>query len=766
MIRKFEAYICRVGRELNPEFLLLAISLLFFILPFAWYGPGEIDIAGDGGRIYFLDPINSFISLFHRKDLSGLYDYAHLGNIPLLALAKFLLGNSTTRLIILDHAIRLSLGFSVAYLFILEFLAFWIPKDKYLKYSALVGAFLYINLTSKYGWQHAFASQNQVFLNPLILFLLLRYFTFGNVVYSASLLILSLVYAPNFGFASSPQLFAFYPLTLIFLGLLLFRRVSIHILCNRLLFILISFIGLHSFHLIPLVASFVGPSSGISASITDPGVIVNRGVAYFDANSASIGKISTNIFHPYLSGYLGIGLIFVPLVIIYGLRNNKSVYVTIVGLFYLISLFLVSANITEIGHNFYRAMYYIPGFMMFRSFNEKWHFIYSFFSALAFSVGYSTFIRVSRRKLLVILSTIIFICSMIMVNKSFFMGRILHDYHYQSESVPATFRISPDLLETIAYVKSIKDEGRIVLFPLTFPNYQIVYGIDEGAYVGISLFSAITGRKDYAGFWTFGSLEGELLEILKSGSPSQLIHFFKSLGIKYIYHNNDPRIMKNFPGYPYIYPGELSNDKEFRRKISNKDDYNRLLNELPLVKIFEKGFFSIYQISDAELYPSLYIPKTIQNGWRKQTDSSNEPTVTLSKNTCEEISDLIPCEISLSNFDSYHFEFKKRKAGEYAFTIAGKHFDTIIPIVLQEDYHPSWSLDFKDPRITVLRHLKNNESSNLWIISIPNEISEQQISGSIKYGLRKWFEIGMWLSLFTGILLIVFIYIQINRKCK
>ena len=76
--------------------LVLFISLLLFIIPFFWFKPGEMDLGGDGNRLYFYDPLNFLKNVvFYSIDSEGKGNveqrHAYLIYVAYLTVSSFLL---------------------------------------------------------------------------------------------------------------------------------------------------------------------------------------------------------------------------------------------------------------------------------------------------------------------------------------------------------------------------------------------------------------------------------------------------------------------------------------------------------------------------------------------------------------------------------------------------------------------------------------------------------------------------------------------------
>src|SRR5258708_3035237 len=89
-------------------------------------------------------------------------------------------------------------------------------------------------------------------------------------------------------------------------------------------------------------------------------------------------------------------------------RRVKKDYLLIL-VFFIISLYLLSAKISNLGILVYQDLFYIPGFSMFRNFIGQWLFIFAFMYALLFGQAVSLILKersVSFIKIFTIISVL------------------------------------------------------------------------------------------------------------------------------------------------------------------------------------------------------------------------------------------------------------------------------------------------------------------------------------------------------------------------
>jgi hypothetical protein len=560
-----------------------------------------VDLGGDGGRLYFIDPLFSARHLILQENLFGVRQQSLVPYEYVLYLVKLIVG-SPTYLIAVSNGLNLSLAFLFSFLIIRELISVTESRSKRFRYiAALTGGIIYVSFISNTGWSQALYTQNQIFLNPLIFYLLLRFCVTSSMTYGLAMLGVSLIFSENFGFSAMPQLMSFFPLALVFLYMFSHFITHVAFPWKKLLYIALMFIGLHAFHIFPLVASLLNKTS-IYGYVFNSTSIESSGVHYFDANHIALGKVSWQLFTPSNWGGQNVLALLVPIITILGFLLRRSKLVLLTGVFYAITLFLDTANITQIGVRFYRSLFYIPGFLMFRSFNDRWYYVYAFFYMLLFSFSFYALIK--RWKIgLAVLSSVIIICLVTYRILPFLQGKALYEPLYQTENVTPVLRLDPDLMDAIEFTKNLPHDGKVLTVPLTFPYYQIAYGKEGGAYRGISIVANLAGHDDYAGFWAFGQYEKPVFNALERREIATFLSLLKRLEVKYVFRNSDPRIMDDFPGYPYVYPGMTYSSKDRLPIILNQKAYDTLIAGLPVKKIYEKGFYSIYEFTGSPSYP-------------------------------------------------------------------------------------------------------------------------------------------------------------------
>jgi len=357
---------------MNFHRIALCIAAIFFFIPFFWLKPGYVDLGGDAGRLYFFEPFSIARNLYQQQLSAGFGSniYAMLPYILVLSVLKQII-SSPTYLISLEHGVQLSFCFFFVYLLVRQFVSV-LEKEKNIlaDWVGIVSGIVYVGFITKTGWVTSLEIHNQVFLNPLMFYLFLKFSLTSRFRYAFFILLTTIAQSQNFGFSSSPQLFSFYPFALMFLYIYLrfFAKKSIQ--WRNIAGLAVLFLMIHAYHLLPIVAAIFDNGGELSAYFFSETVRDQAGLRYFDHNRQAMGKLSWELFQPARWNTGSMLILLIPFVSFLGFLKARSMLLSLIGFFFAVTFFLVSANITLIGVKLYRKLFSIPGFMMFRSFDE------------------------------------------------------------------------------------------------------------------------------------------------------------------------------------------------------------------------------------------------------------------------------------------------------------------------------------------------------------------------------------------------------------
>lgn len=589
----------------NKNILFGTITIILFFIPFFWFNPGETDIGGDSTRLYFYDPI----SYLKAQTLYGVIPsgiggenvgYYAIPYVVLLWIVKSVV-QSPTILINIFQGISLSVAFlSIA--FIVKDLLNFSGKGKSTHIeliASISGIFYILTPTLVLGWDKEILTHNQIFLNPLMFFLLFRFITRNSIRYLLGALLTSFIFAPNFAFVAAPPFFAFYPLAIIFI-LIYTKFILKKLIPVKLILLgLLLFVLLHLFHLGPHISSLFIGGSQINANVFSEESKFSRGLSYFMGVAPSV-KVSyslLNLAQLYELKPIDYSFIIFPLIILLGFLWNRKKQYLLTAIFFSITFFFVTANITNIGFNIYKSLFDLPGFSMFRNYFGQWVFVYTFFYTLLFGQALQMLFQKLHIKYVIGITSVIL--SILIINSwPFLNGDLLNKKHHQS-NVKITSQLDPEYEKVLAYIKNLQVDGKFISFPLPDAGYQILTGKNGGAYQGPSTISYLTGKNDFTGYDGLIPFNETFLTLVKNNDIEGINRLFSILNVRYIFYNSDPSIYDNtFPQYPYTYV----------RKIMPKDQraYKSFLSTLPIRKI--KSFGDKYHIYEVNNFlPHLYI---------------------------------------------------------------------------------------------------------------------------------------------------------------
>jgi hypothetical protein len=594
------------------KILVYITSFVLFFVPFFWFQPGEMDLGGDNSRLYFYDAAEYIKNhTFYGISPSNLgyenISYFGLSFIALLALLqKFI--TSPTLLISTFHGLSLSLGFLGCYISLKEILS----NYKGVKGSACdiaaiaAGLFYTLSQVNIQGWDKIILTHDQFFLNPICFYLLLKYVITKKIAYLLAVLLLTFIFSHNFGYASAPPFFAFYPLSVLYILIYAKYIKRTQIPVKGLLMGLCLFLLLQAFHIAPQLYNLLSADSGTYNALFSSEAKFDRGLGYFSGIAESV-RVSKSIFAlPQLmeTQPLQLGFLILPFIVIAGFYyNKKNKLYLLTGVFFLMLLFFVSANITALGLSLYKSLFSIPGFAMFRNFYGQWAYAFQFFYALMLGQALVILLASHKQNKGIMLLPIFFILYLIIVAMPFIDGSLVNKVLWQSRNVKLAMTMDSQLQEAISFTRKLP-EGKVLTLPISDVGYQMVAGQNGGVYQGPSLVAYLAGKKDFSGLNEFGPFSGLIQKYIAEKNYNGLRNILVLLDIKYIFYNSDVRIYdEQFPDFPY---------SDVRRKLGfpyTQNDYKAFLSLFGAKEIFHIGPYYVYKISDADY--SVYSPTRV-----------------------------------------------------------------------------------------------------------------------------------------------------------
>lgn len=590
----------------KQKLLLLAVAVILFLIPFFWFKPGEMDLGGDSSRLYFYNPISyvSSAGLYLVSPSSYGDEYLGIVGLPFfcfLIILKSII-SSPTNIISISYGINLSLGFLFCSLIIREL----IGDKKNSLYASIIGGLLYVFSPALIdAWTHVIITYNQIFLNPLIFYLLLKYFKSQNIRYIFVVLLLTLIFSPNFSSAAAPSIFSFYPLSIFFLTLYTKLILKKSIAIKHLVFGFFLFLGLQTFQLIPQLGEIFSKGSSINSTIFSQQGKFDRGLSYFSAIAPSI-KASINLFVlPQMKTLDLFSNVFfaLPFIIIVSLFFTKNKTILLSTFFFLIAFFFVTANVTDLGLSTYKSLFSVPGFSMFRNFNGQWIYTYMFFYSILF--GQSLCVLLDNLKKFSASMLIFFLAFILIIDAlPLIKGDVTKGILGQSNNVKAFIKMDPDYEKALSFIHSLPEDARILTLPLSDPSYQVIAGENGGAYMGPSTIAYLAGKKDFTGYDEFQDYKGLLVKSIQDDQLETFKQILGFLNIRYIFYNSDSNAFDKFPDFPF------QTVHLFLPK--NQNSYKKLVKKLNLkeIKNINNKFF-VYELPGNYFIPQIFTTKNL-----------------------------------------------------------------------------------------------------------------------------------------------------------
>ncbi len=772
---------------LKNKYWVILITCILFIIPFFWLHPNEVDLGGDSTRLYFYDPLNFLInnSLYLNETItltsrSFWPEFYTLPYVLMLLLIKSIVPSSYF-LVSLFNGIKVSISFLSVYLIIRMIIqnSYREKREVLLQLPAILGGLLYTTAPIVIGnYTKALITHDQIFLNPLCFYFLLSYFVKDKFRYLLVFLFITLLFAPNFSWAGAPPFFAFYPLTLVFLLLYVIFILKKPIIYRHLFIACILFFALHAFHFFPEAYSLLAPDSYVNQRVFSQNMILDD-LNYF-GGVLPLSKLSLNIllYAPYKQFVLlsGIPAFFLLLGLCFNRNRDRTLF--LVGIFFLITLYLVTANITHAGVKLYEQFFYIPGFSMFRNFIGQWAFVNSFFYVLLFGLAlYFLYRKIKNAKILLSV-TIVITLSLILSSWTFLTGGIVNSNLDQSK-VKIPMVMDPKFEQTINYIRSLTNEGAIVSFPFTDCCYTIIHGINNGAYVGSLPIRTLTGKLEYDGYQMISPFDEIFFKLVNDKNYEGIKKLLGLLNIKYIYYNDDPKVYDTeyFPSFPYgsskaVFPKSQKSYKVFIKNIAGN-------------QIYHNGTYHIYQTERKFFHPLFYTAEDLKTYIASQTAmyiqtepfydfSAKKNDVFIDQSDCSQILEKSLCskkenqlnpapQVQVEEVNPTVYRIHIHNAKRDYMLVFSKSFDTQWKISLSENN--LWQ-DLVSPNYLKLSHFMVNGYANAWYIQQKDIGNNSDYMLTIQLNDQKIFYIGLFISLLTLFIFIIYyiyLYIKNNR---
>lgn len=603
--------------------IILLISVLFLaIIPFFWLKLGQMDLGGDSSRLYFYDPLH-YLSSFPLYAItpngfgSEATGYYLIPYIFLLYIIKKLFV-SPYLLITFFNSFSLIVAFLTIYGIVVTLLKNSIDNirnDNGIHFAGILAGLFYTfsPVLTFIGWDNALFNHNQFFLNPLLFYLLLKYLYTKNIRYGLSILLVTFLFAPNF--SPSPYLFSFiiFAIAYLFIYTVIISKIRFNV--KQLIVLSLLFIVIHLFHLYPLFANVFLQGSALNESTFSNWGKFDRGLSYFSIITKDT-KLSNNLAGIVQGDTKGIVFDFLwvlfPILITIGLVLRKKAQEAdrnflFVIFFFLLTLFFATANITNIGLEFYKLLFNIPGFSMFRNYYGQFSHVFVFFYTLVF--GYSFFYIFSsltkhkKTVFLVSLSGLIIVSALPFINGK----RVTSGANKgTTKEIPFQIKMDPVYEDFLEYVRKNNLDGKYLSLPMDDFGYEILGGRDGGVYRGPPAIAYLAGKKEYSGAIGLGLFSDIFLNAVRQGDYNSIKTILSILNIRYIFYNSDsyiyPDYSENYTGWPF------AQTKSYMPQ--DQDLYQKFIDNLPVKKKMDFGKkYHLYELEVNNFVPLIYIAK-------------------------------------------------------------------------------------------------------------------------------------------------------------
>lgn len=733
--------------------LVWILALILFLIPFAWFRPGEMDLGGDSSRLYFYDP-SAFLQQVSRYFIApgstggvepNFYYWPYVG---LMALLKSV-GATPWFLISLVNGVKLAGAFLGIYLVVKKMLLQELKKGSSTIHAiALVcGLFYAFSLPIIGNWSKALTSHNQVVLNPIMFYLLLCYLTTQSWRYVGLLLLVSFIFAPSFAITSAPPFFAFYPLAMLFALVVVGMIWKKPIPWKGLVLGAVLFFGLHAFHLLPQLVSLWDPGSFAHTRVFDKASILHEGVRYF-LGVLPLASVSTNILLPSIVAPMGFLSWIVPFITILGFllhSRKQSIAMHITALFFLVTLYLLSAKIGIVGVSLYKWLFYVPGFSMFRNFIGQWPMVFTFFYAVLLGYALFSLSRVVSRKVTLIILAALSVAFLI-GGWPLWGGSLADPIHSGSQGVRVSMRMDPKYEEFLTVIRGLPDDGKLLTVPLTDAFYQVLHGTDDGAYIGPSIISYVTQKRDFVGYQSLYPYSEEVMRFAKEGNSGALTSILSLLSIRYIVHNEDPRVYEDgFPGSPYTYMKTAL--------PQTQEGYRTLIRSLPAQERYRNGPYVLYELDPSYARPQIYVADFLDT--RSSTEAAALITTTKRSAFVEAgVCDVLDIQQYCIKKQEQPIELNVVRVSPvlYKLSVVAKRPDPYV-LVFQNNYHNAWELQTEEESVSITGHMQVNGYANGWIV-LPGDLGgKKEYTLWLTLGIQRVFGWGVALSLLSLVVL-------------
>lgn len=619
-------------RFFSTNKLAFLIFIILFIVPSFWFNKGEVDYGGDSTRLYFYDPISWLknIALYFVNPLSSfglaIPNSALIPFLGFLILAKITFFHTGFELNNFFNGLLLAGGFFSVYLIVKELL----NKEEGEKGINLIpiisGLFFILSPIMVPQWERALYSINQIFVYPCVFLFFLKYIKTGKGYFLAIIPVFCFIFSVNFSYGTMPWFIAFFLFSFTFL--FFYSRIMGYLprYFKGLAIFPILFFAIMSFDSLVQLYNFVNPSGLGYRMVFNKDATVNMSLPYFLSIQPHVRLVynllnqdqfvmTRGVDSPFWNVIYKFGIRFLPIFSIYPLiiclgmilakkedSKNRFKELNLFFVFFLILLFFMSANITDIGVMLYKALFHLPGFGMFRSFYSKFALSYIFFYSIF--LGYCLtviFKKISFSFTRVIM--FIFLVGLIVFNGwPILSGKIPNGTLWRTDKVSFASEIDSKYEQIIDKIREEKQDFKILEVPWANESYQVLKG-KGGVYFGPSSLPIFTGKNTFSGQVGFAEYWPLFQSLIDQNKFQQINKLLPILNVGYVFYDQEEYIYNNFPNYPY--------SDWLRDRFPDQTKIGNLVDSIGFDKLYSLGTYNFYRLKTNYLLPRFYVPENI-----------------------------------------------------------------------------------------------------------------------------------------------------------
>lgn len=745
--------------HIKRHWLAIFISLLLFVVPFFWLPAGTVDLGGDGGRLYFYDAkhlLEHIGSYYIQPQGAGLVS-AMFAQLPFYYFVAMLsrVVSDMHMLAAIHNGFKLVGGF-------LSVLAIVRLLSRKPSWAAILGGLFYVfNPAMTENYIRALPSHDQVFLNPLMAYLLLKFFLSGKMRFAVIAITVSVVFAHVYSYTGAPPFFAFYPLAMLFVvGYVVWvKKQSIG--WTRVFLAILLFLGVHAFHFVPEFYDLIDTSNRTTARVfskADAAEQLTYFVSVLPIPRVSLRWFAASAWMPAITWS-----VVVPLVIVCGflLATRPRRTLTLVGLFTLATLYLSTAKVSDAAVELYKQFFlYVPGFSMFRNFYGQWQFVFFFFYSILFGVCLAAIFSHLGRRAIAMVS--IFIAGVLVIRAiPFLNGTMVNQKNHLSDTRVAV-AMDPKYSEMLSFIRTLPSDGKILVLPFTDCCYGVIHGTNNGAYVGKSPVGSLTGKHDFAGYDEILPFSDTFWRLSREKNYQEIKKLLGILNIRYVFYNSDPRVYDaTFPSYPYDYARKHLPDSQ--------EGYREFVDRITTTRLYSAGTFELYETERHLYLPLFYVSSAVlpyKDDSRLSEYAKAEAFFKIPQNNTRDVY-IEQNDFLLKNADvlsSPSVTYSQISPVKYRITVSAATEPYLLVMLMR--FNEGWKVYSDMIQLAGNSHFRVNGYANAWYITPEATGMQNSYELIVELDKQRLFFVGLTVSLGTAaasLIISAFVYGS-NRK--